>query len=81
VVYRKRSIGESFYHIDVAFDGRGGRNSDPMPPNPPSLDTAAASSPDVHVPIGARMIGTSRPRSSHRHVFNIVLPPQPGEWC
>jgi hypothetical protein len=27
----------------------------------------------VHVPIGARMIGTSRPRSSHRRVFNIVL--------
>jgi hypothetical protein len=36
-----------------------GRNSDPMPPNPPSLDTAAASSADMHVPIGARMIGTS----------------------
>jgi hypothetical protein len=30
---------------------------------------------DVHVPIGARMIGTLRPRSSHRCVFNIVLPP------
>jgi hypothetical protein len=31
----------------------------------------------VHVPIGARMIGTSRPRSSHRRVINIVLPPRP----
>ena len=49
-----------------------GRKSDPIPPNPPSLDTAAASSADVHVPIGARMIGTSSSRSSHRRVFNIV---------
>jgi hypothetical protein len=24
VIYRKRSIGERFYHIDVAFNGRGG---------------------------------------------------------
>ena len=42
-----------------------------MPPNPPSLDTAAASSGDVHVPIGARMIGTSRPRSSRRRAYMV----------
>src|SRR5271156_1977945 len=33
-----------------------GRNRDPMPPSPPSLDTTAPSSTDVNVPIGARMI-------------------------
>src|SRR5262245_30265648 len=47
------------------------RKSDPMPPSPPSLDTAAASSADVQVPIGARMIGTSMPNRSQRGVFSI----------
>src|SRR5260370_1138742 len=51
------------------------RNSDPMPPSPPWLDTAAANSADVAEPIGARMIGTSMPRMSQRDVFSIAPPP------
>src|SRR2546430_17324079 len=47
------------------------RNSDPTPPRPPSFDTAAASSADVHVPMGAKMIGTSMPNRSQRGVFSI----------
>src|SRR5258706_508914 len=51
------------------------RNSDPMPPSPPWLDTAAANSADVAEPIGARMTGTSMPRMSQRDVFSIAPPP------
>src|SRR4029450_213856 len=47
------------------------RNSDPTPPRPPSFDTAAASSADVHVPMGARMIGASIPNSSQSGVLSI----------
>src|SRR5215467_6399342 len=47
------------------------RNSDPTPPRPPSFDTAAASSADVQVPMGAKMIGTSMPNRSQRAVFSI----------
>src|SRR6266851_4425732 len=47
------------------------RNSDPTPPRPPSFDTAAASSADVQVPMGAKMIGTSMPNRSQRGVFSI----------
>src|SRR5262249_41587758 len=47
------------------------RNNDPTPPRPPSFDTAAASSAEVHVPIGAKMIGTSMPNRSQRGVFSI----------
>src|ERR1043166_5796168 len=49
----------------------GVRKSDPMPPSPPLFDTAAASSADVQVPIGARMIGTSMPNKSHRVVLSM----------
>src|ERR1700733_1885252 len=52
------------------------RNSVPMPPSPPALDTAAASSADVQVPIGARMTGTSIPNKSQRDVLSIVLSPE-----
>src|SRR5215813_9880929 len=48
------------------------RNSEPMPPSPPWLDTAAANSADVAEPIGARMMGTSMPKSSHSGVLSIV---------
>src|ERR1700687_4280582 len=48
------------------------RKSDPMPPSPPSLDTAAASSADVQVPVGARVVGTSIPNRSQRDVFSIA---------
>jgi hypothetical protein len=41
-------------------------NKVPVPPSPPSLDTAAASSAAVQVPIGARKIGTSMPKRSQR---------------
>src|SRR5215831_4713703 len=51
------------------------RKSEPMPPSPPSLDTAAANSADVQVPMGARMIGTSMPRMSQSAVFNIAPSP------
>src|SRR5262245_61794985 len=51
------------------------RNSEPMPPSPPSFETAAANSADVHDPIGARMMGTSMPRTSQSGVFNITRPP------
>src|SRR5262249_11266467 len=51
------------------------RNSDPTPPRPPSFDTAAASSADVHVPMGAKMIGTSMPNRSQRSVFSILPSP------
>src|ERR1043166_8965376 len=47
------------------------RKSEPMPPSPPLFDTAAASSADVQVPIGARMIGTSMPNKSHRVVLSM----------
>src|ERR1700737_866600 len=48
------------------------RKSEPPPPGPPLFETAAANSPDVHVPIGARMIGTSMPSRSQSSVFSIV---------
>src|SRR5262249_61964649 len=47
------------------------RNRDPTPPRPPSFDPAAASSADVQVPMGAKMIGTSMPNRSQRAVFSI----------
>src|SRR6478735_9342370 len=48
------------------------RNSDPILPNAPSFDAAAANSADDAVPpIAARMIGTSMPRTSHRAVLSI----------
>src|SRR5262245_13418129 len=50
------------------------RNKVPMPPRPPSLDTAAASSADVQVPIGTRMIGTSMPKMSQRGVLSMASP-------
>jgi hypothetical protein len=65
VIYRKGRLVSVFTTSMSRLTVAVGRNRDPMPPNPPSLDTAAASSADVHVPIGARMIGTPRPRSSH----------------
>jgi hypothetical protein len=40
------------------------------------FDTAAASSADVQVPMGARMIGTSMPSTSQRDVFSIVQSPR-----
>src|SRR5262249_2675470 len=43
----------------------------PTPPRPPSFDTAAASSADVQVPMGAKMIGTSILNRSQRGVFSI----------
>src|ERR1700733_13869551 len=49
-------------------------NSVRVPPRPPAFDTAAASSADVQVPIGARMTGTSIPNKSHSGVFSIVSP-------
>src|SRR5262249_16780852 len=52
------------------------RKSDPMPPSPPSLETLAANSADVHVPMGARMIGTSIPNTSQSGVFSIVPSPK-----
>ena len=48
------------------------RKSDPMPPRPPSLDTAAANSAQVQVPMGARMIGTSIPNKSQSGVLSIL---------
>src|SRR5262245_34453805 len=47
------------------------RNSDPTPPSPTSFGTATASSADVQVPIGAKMIGTSILNRSQRGVFSI----------
>src|SRR5262249_23337292 len=56
------------------------RNSDPMPPSPPSLDTAAANSAEVQVPIGARMIGTSIPSKSQSGVLSMgALPSEIGD--
>src|SRR4051812_13880976 len=55
------------------------RKSEPMPPRPPAFETAAASSAEVHEPIGARMIGISIPRTSHRRVFNIAAFPRLAE--
>src|SRR5215469_338078 len=51
------------------------RKSDPMPPSPPSLETVAANSADVHVPMGARMIGTLIPNTSQSGVLSIVSAP------
>src|SRR5215471_2983077 len=51
------------------------RNSVPMPPNPPALETAAASSAEVQVPIGARMIGTSMPNIGQSGVVSMVSSP------
>src|SRR5271166_4898386 len=51
------------------------RNSVPMPPNPPALETAAASSAEVQVPIGARMIGTSMPNKGQSGVVNMASSP------
>src|SRR5262249_32222159 len=48
------------------------RNSVPMPPSPPAFDTAAASSAEVQVPIGARMIGTSMPNRSQSRVVSMA---------
>src|SRR5258708_24144974 len=50
------------------------RNSDPMLPNAPSFDAAAANSADEALPMGARMIGTSMPRTSHSWVLSIASP-------
>jgi hypothetical protein len=51
------------------------RKSEPMPPSPPSFDTAAANSADVHVPMGARMIGTSMPNTSQSCVLSMAVSP------
>src|SRR6476660_7063127 len=47
---------------------------EPIPPRPPAFETAAASSAEVQVPIGARMMGTSIPYRSQRGVLNISIP-------
>ena len=47
----------------------------PMPPSPPALETAAVSSAEVQVPIGARMIGTSMPNRGQSGVVSMVSPP------
>src|SRR3977135_2217912 len=47
------------------------RKSDPMPPSPPWLETAAANSADVAAPLGAQRNGTSMPRTSQRRGFRI----------
>src|SRR5882672_3758503 len=47
------------------------RKRDPMLPNAPSFDAAAANSADEAVPpMAAKMIGTSMPRMSHREVLS-----------
>ena len=51
------------------------RNSVPMPPNPPALETAAASSAEVQVLIGARMIGCSMPNKEQSGVVSMVPSP------
>src|SRR5215472_12915652 len=51
------------------------RNSVPMPPKPPALETAAASSADVQVPIGAKMIGTSMSNREQSGVVSMVSSP------
>src|SRR5690349_7022602 len=51
------------------------RNRVPMPPKPPALETAAASSPDVQVPIGARMTGASIPNKEQSGVVSMVSTP------
>jgi len=48
------------------------RNSVPIPPKPPALETAAASSAEVQVPIGARIIGTSIPNRGQSGVVSMV---------
>jgi hypothetical protein len=48
------------------------RKGDPMPPRPPAFDTAAASSADVQVPMGVRMIGTSIPNKLQSGVFSML---------
>src|SRR5262249_19355952 len=48
------------------------RNRVPMPPSPPAFDTAAASSTEVQVPIGARMIGASMPNRSQSRVVSMA---------
>src|SRR5215208_4749960 len=44
-----------------------------MLPSAPSLEAAAASSADVQLPIGARMIGTSVPSRSQRRVLSMAF--------
>src|SRR5215469_10260013 len=51
------------------------RNSVPMPPKPPASETAAASSADVQVPIGAKMIGTSMSNREQSGVVSMVSSP------
>jgi len=48
------------------------RASEPMPPNPPKFETAAANSADVaDPPMGAKKMGTSIPRTLQSAVRNI----------
>src|SRR5579863_1533506 len=63
-----RATGSSLRWPAVAHGADG-------PPRPPALDTAAASSADVHVHMGARMIGSSMPKRSQRGVLNIGSTP------
>src|SRR5262245_32394245 len=51
------------------------RKRDPIPPSPPAFETAAASSAEVQVPMGARMMGTSIPYRSQSGVLSIAVPP------
>src|SRR6185369_10248758 len=51
------------------------RNSEPMLPRPPWLETATANSADVAEPIGARTMGTSMPRRSHSAVLGMGTAP------
>src|ERR1700722_6632458 len=53
------------------------RASVPKLPSPPALETAAANSAEVQLPMGARMIGTSMLNMSHRIVFSMALSPDP----
>ena len=58
------------HHINVPLYGwRWIGKAIQFHPSPPALDTAAASSADVHVPIGARMTGTSISNKSQRGCF------------
>jgi hypothetical protein len=59
------------HHINAAFNSSGGARQLPMLPSPPALDTAAANSAEVQLPIGARTIGASIPKTSQRAVLSI----------
>jgi hypothetical protein len=63
----------SFFTTSMSrFTAALDRKSDPIPPSPPAFETAAASSADGQVPIGARMIGTSISNKSQRGVLSIA---------